>query len=160
MKKIFLFIVAFTIGLSVNAVELKANYYIKTTGETMNCKKIQFNTNNIKVILENGEKLTISKDQVKALRANGKYYEKLPVYENNAKTNKEEFMQFVTTRAGLKLYKYTTQTTNIDDSRGFNINGTTMDCYVVFKGDQYYVAITNANYPNMFQFFGIPYSEK
>jgi hypothetical protein len=158
--KILLILIACTFSISVNAIELKANYFVKNTGEIMNCKKIHFRSNDIKVVLENGEKLLISKDQIKALRANNKYYEKLPVYINNKKTKNEEFMQFITTRAGLKLYKYTLGINNSESSVGFNVNGYTTDCYVVFKGDQYYVAITAANYPTMFQFFGLPYSEK
>jgi hypothetical protein len=160
MKTILLATVAFFITLSINAVEEKTNYYVKNTGETMTCKKIQFRADNIKVFLENGVSMIISKDQIKAIRANGNYYEKLPVYVNNKKTEKEEFMKFVTTRAGLKLYKYPLNAATYKGSKGFNVNGDETECYVVFKGDQFYVAITDANYPTMFQFFGIPYSEK
>jgi len=160
MKKIILIIIAFAIGFSINAAETKANYYVMNTGETMTCKKIQFKTNVIIAKMENGSKLIIPVENLKAMRANGKYYEKMPVYVNNNLTSEEKFMQFVTTRAGLKLYKYTTDINKINSSKAFNQQGFETECYVVYKGDQMHVEINENNYQTIFTFFHLPYSEK
>jgi hypothetical protein len=160
MKKLTLIICAFAIVMSAKTAELKANYFIMKSGETMTCKRILFQTNYVKVIMENGSKLIIPKEQIKVIRTNGKYYEKMPVYSNNTKTNDEIFMQFVTTRAGLKLYKYTTDISKIIDNKAFDKIDYSADCYVVYKGDQLHVNITEKNYQTLFEFFRVPYSEK
>jgi hypothetical protein len=161
MKKImFIILVGMLVNLSALANKnLKADYYILVSGEMNNCKSIHFRTNDIKAVLENDEELFISKSQIKAIKANGKYYEKLPVYINNKPTDQQKFMEFITTRGGLKLYKYTDDMNRDSRLKGFNLNGFQMDYYVVFKGDQYWVEITDKNYPTMFDFFGIKYNE-
>jgi hypothetical protein len=160
MKTIILTLVAMSVVFSINAGEVKSSYYINNTGETMNCKKIQFRSNSIRVVLENGEKALIDKDNIKAIRVKGDYFEKLPVYIENKNTGKEEFMQFVTTRGGLKLYRYKVNISDYNGLKSFNLKGSVAECYVVFKGDQFHVAVTDANYPTLFSFFGLPYSEK
>ena len=159
MKKLISFLtIGLLISFSVKAADLKSNYYVLSNGEMNNFKNIQFRANEIKVTLENGEKLIIPKAQIKAIKANGKYYEKLPVYVNNQPTSQEEFMEFVATRGGLKLYKYRADI-NSSRSKGFNEGNYQMDYYVVFRGDQYWVEVTDANYPTLFDFFRIKYTE-
>lgn len=160
MKKLFLIITAVVFTFSAKAIETKANYYVMNTGETMNCTEIQFGANSIKAVLESGESVKLAKSDVKAIRANGKYFEKLVVYKNNQKTNNEEFMQFVTTRAGLKLYKYTANIADLNGQKAFNSDGLNAECYVIYKGAEFYNEITELNYPTLFEFFNIKYSEK
>jgi hypothetical protein len=159
MNKLILTIGALMIATASMAANLGSNYFVKTTGELTNCKKILFLKNDIKVVLENGTEINIAKDELKAIRINEVYYEKLPVYSNNVKTNKEEFMQFVATRGGLKLFKYAAGVSETNSAKGFNVNGAAMDYYVVYKGDQLWVEVTARNYPTLFDFFGIKYKE-
>ena len=160
MKKLIIFLATgLLMILSVNAADLKANYYVLSTGEINNCRNVQFKANEIRIVLENGEKLIISKSEIKAIKVNGKYYEKLPVYENNKPTNQEEFMEFVATRGGLKLYKYRASISD-NRSKGFNEKAYEMDYYVVFRGDQYWVEVNDINYPTLFNFFRVRYTEK
>lgn len=159
MNRFILLIGTIMIGAVTLAAGVETNYYVKNTGEISNCKKIQFGTNDLKVECENGTILTIPKENIKAIRLNAVYYEKLPVFENNLKTDREEFMQFVKTRAGLRLYKYTAEIGNASGSAGFNVQGNKMDHFLVFKGDQFFVEITEKNYPTLFEFFGIAIKE-
>ena len=159
MKKILLTLTVVIMSLATYASGLANNYYVKNSGETMNFKRIRFVTGNIVVTLNSGEKATIPMDQVKAFNLNGKYFERLPVYTNDQKTDKEVFMEFVATRAGLKLYKYKSDISDVNGKVGFNVNGYKADTYVVFKGDQYWVSVTDKNYPTLFEFFGVNFRE-
>lgn len=160
MKKIVLLFFVLMTGITINAAESKANYFVMNSGQVMTCKKILFKADYIKATMENGAVLIIPVEEIKAIRTNKKYYEKMPVYKNNVKTNNEKFMQFVTTRAGLKLYKYTADMNEINGNKVFNNLVNNAECYVVYKGEQFYVAITDKNYPTLFEFFKLPYSER
>lgn len=159
MNKLILTISALMIATVSMAANLESTYFVKNTGELTNCKKIVFLTNDIKVVYDNGAEVFIPKKDVKAIRLNEVYYEKLHVYVNNEKTDKEEFMQFVATRGGLKLFKYSAELTDNKGSKGFNVNGFTKDNYVVYKGDQLWVEVTDLNYPTLFAFFRVQYNE-
>lgn len=159
MNKLILTISALMIATVTMAANLESTYFVKNTGELTNCKKIFFRANDIKVVYENGTAVFIPKNEVKAIRLNEVYYEKLPVYQNNERTNKEEFMQFVATRGGLRLFKYSEDLANARSSKGFNVNGFTTEHYVVYKGDQLWVEVTDQNYPTLFDFFGVKYKE-
>ena len=135
------------------------DYYVIVTGEKLYCTKIRMGAVNTTATLENGEKVKLRTAEIHSYRLNGKIFDKMPLYENNKFVNRNVFMQFVTTRAGLKLYKYTLFEEGMDKLSGMYLKSTAVDHFVVFKGDQFYVSITDKNYPTMFEFFGIKYRE-
>lgn len=155
MKKLVLILAVLFVGLSAFAGGTGANYYVVSTGEKLFCKKISVGDQYIKATLENGEKILVPTKDVKMYYLNGDIYEKLPVYENNVKTNKEIFMQFVATRAGLKLYKYTKYEEAIDISTGEHLGVKNVDHYVVYKGDVLHVELNEKNYTTLLEFFRV-----
>jgi len=158
MKKLILILSVLLTSLSIFATDLSGNFYMVSTGEKLYCKKIQVGAQYIKATLENGEKIVVPTSEVKMYRLNGKIFEKLPVFVDNKTTNKQLFMEFVTTRAGLKLYKYSNYEEGVDAATGAYLGVTKVDHYVVFRGDQFHVALTERNYQTMFDFFRIKYS--
>lgn len=155
MKKLATIFAILLFCLTGFAKDLSGNYYMISTGEKLYCKKIQVGAQKIKATLENGEKVIIPTSQVKMYHLNGKTFEKLPVYANNRNTNKETFMEFVTTRAGLKLYKYSKYVEGYDKVTKEYMGVSKVDYYLVFKGDQFYVEVTDRNYKTLFEFFRI-----
>ena len=161
MKKIlFIGIIGLIISVTTFAATIVSNYYISTTGQMTNCKRITFKANEIKVVLENGQKLLIPMAQIKTIKANGKIYNKLPVYKNNKPMNKEVFMELITTKETFKLYKYNVDIDWDKRANGFNVADNQMENYVVYKDNQFQSEINDANYRAMFNFFGINYREK
>jgi hypothetical protein len=157
MKKAAFTLMLMLVCMAGIAKEL--DYYVIATGEKLYCTKIRLGAMNTTAVLENGEKVTLRTADIHSYRLNGKIFDKMPLYENNKFANKNIFMQFVTTRAGLKLYKYTLSEEGLDIKSGFYLKSTSVDHYVVFKGDKYFVSITDKNYPTMFDFFGMKYRE-
>ena len=149
------------IGTSVSAITMESNYYISTSGQLTHCKRIAFKNNEIKVVLQNGEKLLLPVAQIKTIKANGKIYDKLPVYKNDKPTDKEAFMELVITKGGLKLYKYSTDIDS-DNNRefGFNVSDDyKMENYVVFKDGQFKTEVNDSNYPAIFTYFELRYKQ-
>ena len=157
MKKLATILAAVLIGLSAFAKDYSGNFYMVSTGEKLTCTKIQVGAKNIKATLENGEKVTVPISTVKMYSLNGKIYEKLPVFVDNKDSKQQMFMEFIATRAGLKLYKYTKYEEAADAVTGDYIGYTNVDHYVVFKGDQFHVELTERNYQTMFDFFRVKY---
>jgi hypothetical protein len=159
MKKLTTILAILLLCLTGFAKDLSGNFYMISTGEKLYCKKIQVGAQTIKATLENGEKVTIPTSQVKMYHLDGKTFEKLPVYVDNRNTNELKFMEFVTTRAGLKLYKYSKYVEGIDKITGAYMGVSKVDYYLVFRGDQFYVDVTERNYRTLFDFFRIKISE-
>ncbi len=155
MKKLVLILSVLLTSLSGFATDLGGNYYMVSGGEKLYCKKIQVGNQYIKATLENGEKIVIPTSEVKMYRVNGKIYEKLPVFVNNKNINKQLFMEFVATRAGLKLYKYSKYEEGFDKATGAYLGVSKVDYYLVFRGDQFHVEVTDKNYQTLFEFFRV-----
>lgn len=157
MKKLVLIISVCLFTLTAFSKEVPSNYYLSSNNEMLFCKKIRLNKESIKAVLDNGKRVIIPTSDIKMYRMNGKIYEKLPVYINNKKTSKEAFMQFVTTRAGLRLYKYSSWEEVIDRQNGAYLGVAKVDKYCVYKGDQLWVSVNERNYPTVLNFFGVTY---
>jgi hypothetical protein len=158
MKKLTLILTIILFSLTGFAKNWTGNYYMVSTGETMSCKKITLGRDFTKATLENGTKVTIPTAEIKLYRLNGKIFEKLPVFVNNKATGRQQFMEFVTTRGGLNLYRYSKYEEGIDKSTGAYLGVSKVDYYCVFRGDQYWVAVTDRNYQTLFDFFRIKYN--
>jgi hypothetical protein len=154
MKKLMLFLAVAVISLTSFAKGYSGDFYMVSSGEKLYCKKIQMGKETTQATLENGEKIVVATSEIKMYQLNGKIYEKMPLYVNNVNSNKEIFMEFVATRGGLKLYKYSKYEEGLDKETGA-YEGTSKDeHYCVFRGNQYWVLVTDKNYQNLFNFFG------
>ncbi len=81
--------------------------------------------------------------EVKSYRKNGEVYCKMPVVENGHNTGREAFMELITTRGGLAVYR---QTNYLD-------SWTRADQLHVFKGTDYTLTVDQANRENLLRFF-------
>lgn len=67
------------------------------------------------------------------------------------------FMEFVTSRAGLKLYKYSNIEEVVNSKSGAYLGVKKVDRYIVYKGDQFWVNVTDKNYSTLLDFFRVSY---
>jgi len=155
MKKLALLSVILLVGITSFAGTVGENYCLITTGEKLYLKKIRVEDANVSATLVDGKKIVIPASQVKMYQVDGEIFEMLPIYVNNENTGKETFMQFVTTRAGLKLYKYTMREDKINEKTGAHEKGSKVEHFMVFRGDQFYIEINDKNSENLFSFFGV-----
>jgi hypothetical protein len=132
------------------------NYYWSSNHQLSFFKKIRLNNGSIKVRLENGKKVEVPVTDVTTYRYHGKTYEKLPVFVDNKYDHKCAFMQFVSTRGGLRLFKYTTWE-NPQGNDGSNLDVVKVDHYTVYNGNQFWVSVDQRNYKTIMDFFGVRY---
>lgn len=113
----------------------QSGQWIKTADEQISCLKINVQKETTKIVLNNGEKKTMPTSTISSYFKDDKLYSKMPL--NNGDN---VFMEFLRTRDDMSLYKY-------------NDSGTAR--YFVYKGDDIYMELTDANKSGFEKFFNI-----
>jgi hypothetical protein len=128
--------------------------YVKTKSDILYYSKLTLGPTKAKLILDNGDKITLMNNELIAYKKDGKIFEKVPLYYKNKNTNREVFMEILKYTNGMKLYRYSTyeQEANLPLSIG-----STRQVYkfFVYKNGNYHLQIDEANYKTVFAFFGI-----
>jgi hypothetical protein len=70
------------------------------------CTKISIHALKAKIVLQNGEKMSIPVDMINSFSLNGCEFDKLPLYKNGKITNREVFMELVDNTNGMNVYRY------------------------------------------------------
>lgn len=130
--------------------------YLITATDTFICKDIKNGIIKMRLTLPNGEKQKIEKDDVKTFYVHGKRYDRLPVYINGIATGEVKFLELLSQRNGLKLYKHTffccgywNMTKQKIESAGEK------NVLLVYKDDNYYLQLDNRNAESLASFFHI-----
>lgn len=135
MKKSFILLLTAGLFLTLAVNGQNKDPWIKTDDGQISCLKINVQKETAKVVLENGEKITIPTSTILSYFKDDRLYLKESLYNGDA-----VFMEFVGTRDDLQLLKY------LD-------NGTVR--YFVYKGGNLYQEILDANRKEFETFFNI-----
>ena len=143
MKNLSILIIIGILGLS-SIIEAQVPDYIITRDEVKYFKKVREGlSSNIIGITEVGRE-KISADQVLAYSRDGRIFERMPVIEDNRETGRYAFMELLTHRNGLKVYKHITMPYTNDPEEE----------YLVYTVDgKYVVRFDSKNSPTLNQFF-------
>jgi hypothetical protein len=141
MKKLsYLFLIAF---LSTTFL-VKAGLpdYIVAGDEVEYYEKVRYGLTTNLVGIKDSNRDRYKSDEVSEFRKNGKVYERMPVIRDNQVTGRYAFMEVVTYRNGLKVYRY-------------NHPGMNDQVYdlLVYKGNQFVVRFDENNAQNLSNFF-------
>lgn len=128
--------------------------YVKTKSDILYYSKLTLGPTKAKLILDNGDKITLMNNELIAYKKDGKIFEKVPLYYRNKATKREVFMEILKYTNGMKLYRYTTfeQDGNLPLSLGATRE---VNKFYVYKNGNYHLQIDEANYKTVFAFFGI-----
>ena len=85
MKKLFVLIPVILFCLSGIARDLGTSWIVTGEGK-MECKKLNIGSNKAHVILENGQKKSLSLNEITSYSVNGKVFNRLPLYKNGKPT--------------------------------------------------------------------------
>lgn len=128
--------------------------YVKTKNDVIYYSKLTLGPTKAKLILDNGDKMTLMNNELVAFKKNGKVFEKVALYHNNKNTNKDVFMEVVKYTNGMKLYRYMTYEQEVN--LPYSASATkAVEKYYVFKNGNYHLQIDAKNYKTVFAFFGI-----
>jgi hypothetical protein len=128
--------------------------YVKTKNDVLYYSKLKVGPTKARIILDNGEKVTLLNNEMIAYKKDGKVFEKVPLYYKDKPTGREVFMEILKYSNGMKLYRYSCfeQEVNLPFSVGSTQQ---VDKFFVFKNGNYHLQVDEANYQTVFGFFGI-----
>lgn len=145
MKKIIVIIASILLFVSMQALADGTNIsYVKSGDHVFFGKDLRIGLFNTRIIVGDGSSILIPNKKVDAYLHDSRLFERLPVVCANNKTADNEMMEFVKSRAGLKLYRYKLQATE-----GI--------CYAwyVFKDGKHYLSVNKQNCSTVLPFFGL-----
>ncbi len=139
MKKQLLILLALC-SITTCAVSGQTRPWIKTSDGQINCKKISVYKDEVKVILENGEKKNLTINDVDSYFRDGSLFIKVPLFNKGGK-DKTVFMESLANKDDQQLYRYL-------DSPGYSR-------YFVYKGENLVIEVTDANKEAFSKYFNI-----
>jgi hypothetical protein len=159
MKTLIALTVLLSISFGLSAADENAINYVTANGQTYFGEKIKMGMSHTRVLNNGTESAKIDNEDVDAFMRDGRLFERRPVVCNNREVKGEAMMEFVTSRSGLRLYKYTCINENCGASSGDFTKSEERTCYFVFKDGDFYLKIDENNAQSSLPFFGIDVRE-
>jgi hypothetical protein len=116
-----------------------------TTHDQIFCKKIKIGVQYARIVLDNGDKITVKNSDIESYRLNDQVFYNLPLYENGINTNRMIFMQLVGVKGTYSLFKYSKNIEGVDKRTGVYVGSFPAFVYLVFRGNQYAYDVTESN---------------
>jgi len=155
MKKIMIIMLLAIISTGLYAAKKTEVNYVKVHGQTYFATDIQFGWTKAKLVNENGELTKFDYSELDAVMYNGKLYERMPLTESVKTGKSNPFMECLTARNGLKLYRYCGERGQCNllmtEEEKENVDFE----YYVFKDGSFYLKITPENASTVLPFFGV-----
>jgi len=154
MKKLSVFLIMVMFALMVKA-EGEANSYVTVDGKTYFCQDVKPGLLNMNLTMSDGTILKVPFKKVDAFSHNGHLYERLPVMCKDAPANCTALMEYITSRNGLRLYKYCKIGSCGDLLDNTYEKAHLQYTFFVFKDGKFYLPVTKENAESILPFFGI-----
>jgi len=126
--------------------------WLLTSESRLDCQKINFGISNARVILNNGQKMSVPINSIRSYSVDGKEYTRLPLFRNNEPTGHMVFMELVKTMGELNLYRI-----KLNDIVASDLKDKIYQ-YFLYKGDKFHLALDERSLPNVCLAFGLTYS--
>ena len=154
MKKLSVLLIMIMLVLMVKAGG-GATGYVTVGGKTYFCEKLIPGLLNLNLKMNDGTLMKVPLKKVDCYSYNGRLFERLPVMCKDAPANCMALMEYITSRNGLRLYKYCKV-----QEHGDLIDNTYQAAHLeymffVFKDGKFYLPVTSDNAESILPFFGI-----
>lgn len=142
MKKSAIIILFVLFAFNLQASSNSTSTFVIIGDQTIYCDKIQMGKQSTK-IYANGKLLSkIPTCKIRAYASNSRFYEYLPVVNENFDTTGWAFMQFIASHDGSRLYRYCSNCLKYDPVNETIAPVLPVYRYYIFKGNKP-VAVTN-----------------
>jgi hypothetical protein len=91
----------------------------------------------------------------KSFTVGGHFYEKTPVYVNGKSLGFDAFMELISQRNDLKLFKYSYFEEKSLNAANPSKSNQEVTVYLVFKGNDFYIQLDNKNSQSLLKFFNV-----
>jgi hypothetical protein len=157
MKKLSALLIMVMFALMVKAGG-EANSYVTVNGKTYFCQDIRSGILKMNLTMSDGTILKVPFNKVDAYSHDGRLYERLPVMCKDAPANCTALMEYITSRNGLRLYKFC-KTGSCGDLLDNTYEKAHLQyTFFVFKDGKFYLHVTQENAESVLPFFGIKVS--
>jgi hypothetical protein len=155
MKKITFLIMFIMIAFGINAIAGEKVCYVTSNGNTYFGNELKQGLFKTKIVAADGKVYKVKNHEIDAYSDGQHQFEKLPVICEKNDTVCLALMEYLTTREGLKLYRYTCFSEDKDPLTNTYQNAHKNYGYFVFKDGKFYLRIDEKNAGVVFPFFGI-----
>jgi len=154
MKKFGVALMMMVFALAAKAGSESVSY-VKAGGKTYFCRDLKQGLFRAGLLMDDGTILKVPFTKIDAYQCKGHLYERLPLMCDNSKPGCTALMEFITTRNGLRLYKYCQYGECCDPARNVYNKAQPQFLYTVFKDGRFYLKIDQQNAASVLPFFGI-----
>ncbi len=145
MKKSLVIAALFLFGLYANVMAgSEPGCYVKTAENVYFGQKLKIGPLNTKIISEDGKIVKVPNHKVLSYMNGSKFFELLPLVDDNPDTPDHVLMECIATRSGFRLFSYSNPT---DKDAGKE--------YFVYKDGNLHVRINQTNVASILVFFGM-----
>ncbi len=129
--------------------------YVTVGGKTYFCQDLKSGLFRASLTLDDGTTLKIPYEKIDAYMCNGHLYERMPLMCPYAKPGCTALMEYVTSRNGLRLYKYCRYGSCCDPANDVYKPVQAQYLYTVFKDGKFFLKVDQENAASILPFFGI-----
>lgn len=129
--------------------------YVKAGNRIYFCQELRQGLFRAGVVMDDGSVLKIPFSKIDAYSCKGHLFERLPVMCENAKPGCTALMEYVTSRNGLRLYKYCQYSECCEPASNKYNKASVRYLYSVFKEGEFYLKVDPQNAASVLPFFGI-----
>jgi uncharacterized protein YxeA len=155
MKKSLVIIIFVMMAIGIKALATEKVCYVAANGNIYFGKEIKQGLFKTKIVSADGKMYKVKNHEIDAYSDGKHQFEKLPVIGENNDTVCIAMMEFLTSRGGLKLYRYSCYAEDNDPQSATYRKSHQHYGYFVFKDGRFYLRIDEKNAAATFPFFGI-----
>jgi hypothetical protein len=138
----------------------KPEAWINTGKSRLDCREISLGIKTARIVLTNGEKMSVPVSSIQSYSVNGREFVKMPVFRNNKASGNYEFMELLKTRGELSLFRMEISQITADETNETVVsdpNGK-LYFYYLYKDDKPYMELDNRSLPNVLAAYGLAFS--
>jgi len=155
MKKALTLLILVLIALVSKAISPPASDIVVSDGKTYFCDKVIMGTASAKIYDASGEITKIPSQSVESFIKKGQVFVNLPVITKTNDTVGMAFMQFISSRSGLQLFRYCSNCLKYDPVEGVIAPINAVYRYYIFKGGRYFMLLDEKDANTFLSFFGV-----
>jgi hypothetical protein len=151
MKKLIVIVSVAMFYIAGFAATPNSSWIVSDEGR-ISCEKINIGVSKARIVLENGEKITVPLEKISSYSLNGMVFDKKMLYIDGKPTGQTSFMQLIKSRNGFSLYKNVAfDPESIDPLKEYY-------SFYVYADDKFHLALDEKLLPSVFHFFNVKWS--
>lgn len=155
MKKIIIILILLLFAFGSQATSPETKNYVVAKGKTYFGEKVIVGSASTRIYNAVGEVTKIPVHQVDSFRQDNNVFVKLPVISKSNDTIGMAFMQLITSRSGLQLFRYCSKCLEYDPVESVIAPLNPVFRYYVFKGGKFFELLDEKNMESYLSFFGV-----